>query len=129
MRRGVIWFCAAVALGAPVAAFAGGLGSSTNGVAAGAAPVTPCDTAFGQTYTTVSGNVASVLVTRIADPACEGGRLSLTLTDAAGAALGSGGPVMIGTDGDTADNSASVSLSPSPDGDVVAGIRITISGP
>lgn len=129
MRRGVMWFSAAVALGLPVAAFAGALPGAPGMVAGGTAPVSACDTAFGHTYTTLSGNVTSVLVSGIADPACEGGRLSLTLTDAAGAALGSGGPVTIPTDGNTADNSATVSLTPTPDGDVVAGIRIAISGP
>jgi hypothetical protein len=129
VRRGVMWLSAAVALGLPVAAFAGALPGAPGMIAGGAAPVSACDTAFGHTYTTVSGNVTSVLVTGIADPACEGGQLSLTLTDAAGTALGSGGPVTIPTDANAADNSAAVSLAPTPDGDVVAGIRIAISGP
>lgn len=129
MRRGVIWISAAVALGLPVVAFAGVLGPGDRGIAAGSAPIAACDTAFGETYTTVAGNVTSVLVTGIADPTCEGGRLSLTLASAAGSALASGGPVTIPTDGDAVDNSVSVPLSPSPDGDLVAAIRVVIAGP
>jgi hypothetical protein len=129
VRRGVIWLSAVVAMGLPVAAFAGGLGPGGGGIAAGSGAVAACDTAFGQTYTTVAGNVTSVLVTGIADPTCEGGRLSLTLASASGSALGSGGPVTIPTDGDAVANSVSVPLSPSPDGDLVAAIRIVIAGP
>lgn len=114
-----------------VAALATTLGGVTaGGLAAGSAPISPCDPdGFDFTYTTASGNVTAVEVNGIADPACEGGVLSLTLVDDSGTNVGDGGPQAVPTDGDTTDNSMSVSIDPQPDALQVAGVHLTISGP
>jgi hypothetical protein len=105
-------------------------GISSGQVGAGEAPITACDaTGFTLNYTTVGGNVTAVTVNGIEDPGCEGGELSLTLTDTGGASISSGGPQAITSDGDTADNSALVSLSPNPAAEQVAGYHISLVGP
>jgi hypothetical protein len=72
--------------------------------------------------------VTSVTIAGIADPACEGGQLSLTLTST-GTALAAGGPQAVPTDGDPADNSMTVSVSPQPAASQVDGIHLVIEGP
>jgi hypothetical protein len=129
VRRRLISLVALTAAVLPVAAFAGSVGTTSASLAGGQAAVVACDAAFGQSYTTVGGNVTAVTITGIADPACEQGQLSVTLTNAAGAALGAGGPVLVPSDGDIADNSVTVTIAAQPDGELVAGIRIAIAGP
>jgi hypothetical protein len=129
MKRWAAWALATITVAGSVVAAAANLPLTSEGVAAGNAPVAPCDAnGFSPTYTTVGGNVTTVAVGGIADPACEGGALEVTLVGAGGK-LGSGGPVTIPTDGDSIDNSVSVSLSPQPDGELVTGIRVLIAGP
>jgi hypothetical protein len=113
----------------PVVAAAANLGVTAAKLGAGGATVAACDGAFTETYTTVSGNVTSVTVADIADPACEGAELSLRLTDTAGASIASAGPATVATDPDTSPNSVTVAVGGQPDADAVAGIRISLTGP
>lgn len=106
----------------------GGLGST--GLGTGDDVVAGCDTnGFSVSYTTSGGAVTHVTVGGIADPGCEGGRLSLTLADTTGAAVGSAGPQTVPTDGDTADNSMTVALSPQPAASVVTAVQAVVVGP
>ena len=73
--------------------------------------------------------MTSVAIGGIADPACEGGALSVTLTDASGNSVASGGPVTVPTDGDATDNSVSVSLSPQTAAENVASLHVSVVGP
>lgn len=122
MRRGLIVLLGVALLAGPAGAFAASLGIVPGALGAGQVAVTSCDSDFSADYTTVSGNVTAVSVTGIAAP-CAGGALSLTLTNGAGTSVGSGGPV--GVSG----GSANVSISATPDAEVVAGIRVSIEGP
>jgi hypothetical protein len=116
------------ALGVASASALGGISSAQ--VGAGDAPITPCDsTGFTLDYTTVGGNVTAVTVNDIADPSCEGGALSVTLTNAGGASIASGGPQAIVTDGDSAENSVLLSVSPNPAAEQVSGYHISLVGP
>jgi len=115
--------CASVALAAS-------LGVGTTNVSSGNASIIACDPdGFTETYTTSSGLVSSVTVSGIADPGCEGGSLKLTLTDASGVSISSAGPEAVPTDGDTLDDSLTLTTSPQPSASTVAGIRIAIEGP
>jgi hypothetical protein len=128
MRKVILAAAAAFLVGSPVVAAAASLGLTTQDLAAGSAPVTACDNGFTYAYTTVGGNVTAVTVGGIADPECSGGEFSLTLTNASGARLGSGGPATVPSDGDTADDSLNVSIAALPDADLVAGVRVAIAG-
>lgn len=111
-------------------ASAASLGGVSGGVLAGNAAIPACDaTGVTATYTTSGGNVTAVTVSGLADPGCEGGALSVTLTNAAGDSIASGGPQTIPTDGDTVDNSVTVSVSPNTAAENVAGYHIPIVGP
>lgn len=125
-----VWLVVLLLVGT-VAALATTLGGVTaRGLAAGSAPVLPCDPdGFDVAYTTVSGNVTAVEVNGIADPDCEGGLLSLTLVDGSATSIGGGGPQAVPVDGDSAANSMSVPISPQPDALQVAGVHLTIVGP
>jgi hypothetical protein len=113
MRRAVLWStivaAAAVAggaLAAPLVLARGPLGN-------GNATVVPCDAdGFTHSYATSRGNVTSVTVGGIADPACEGGTLRVTITSSSGASIASAGPQVVPTDAGTIDNSVTVSTSP-----------------
>jgi len=114
---------------APPLALAATLGLVNGEIGSGAAGVVSCDTSFTVAHTTSRGDVTTTTVSDIADPDCEGGEVYVTLTDAGGAGIGSGGPVTVPTDGDAFPNSVDVSLSPQPAAPTVAGVRITITGP
>jgi len=130
LRRRHVAVAVAIATAAVVPAFAASLGLSSGDLGAGAAVVSACDTnGFTVSYTTSGANVTSVGVAGIADPACEGGVLSVTLADASGAAVGSGGPQTVPTDGDGTDNSMTVALSPSPAASIVTAVHVVVSGP
>lgn len=99
-------------------------------VGSGFAAIDPCDAdGFSLAYTTSGGNVTAVTVNDVADPGCEGGELSVTLTDAADAALASGGPQTVPADGDTNPNAVVVTLGSQPAAELVAGYRIAVTGP
>jgi hypothetical protein len=111
------------ALGAPLVLAPGAAG-------AGDAPVLRCDAdGFTVGYTTSRGQVVAVTVGGIADPACEGGVLRATVTDAGGAGIASGGPQVVPADGDTLDDSVTLATSPQPAAGLVAGIGIVVEGP
>ena len=120
----------AVALATVAVAHATGLGGLFTGdVGSGTASVASCDNGFGTQYTTASGNATAVTINGIADPACEGGSLRVTLVNGSNASVASGGPTSVPTDGDTTDNSVTVSLSPQPAAGTVARIHVSIAGP
>jgi hypothetical protein len=121
----------AVAIGASACvAGAASFGLTTTASGAGDTPVPHCDPdGFTYVYTTSRGNVTAVTVGGIADPACEGGSLSLTLTNSLGDGVASGGPQVVPSDGDAADNSLTVATSPQPLASLVTGIHVYIAGP
>jgi hypothetical protein len=131
VRRIVLVTTAAVAvLSASLASAAALGGITTDRVAAGNAAIAACDAnGFTVTYTTVGGNVTAATVADIADPGCEGGDLSVTVTNSAGDSIASGGPSSIPTDGDTSPNSLTVSVSPQPAAEQVAGVHVAVVGP
>lgn len=132
LRRKVAAVALAIALTAAtlpaVAATLGGLTPANLG--AGSATVSACDTdGVTVSYNNSGGNITSVDVSGIADPGCEGGQLSLVLADASGASIGAGGPTTVPTDGDTVDNSMTVTLSPTPAASAVAAVHVVVTGP
>lgn len=105
-------------------------GISSDRAAAGNSAIAACDgNGFVVSYTTVGGNVTAATVDDIADPGCEGGDLSITVTNTAGDSIASGGPSTIPTDGDTTPNSLTVSVSPQPAAEQVAGVNVAVVGP
>jgi hypothetical protein len=128
VRKATIAAVAAAVLTPPLA-LAATLGIVNGELGSGAAGVPSCDTSFTVAHTTSRGNVTTTTVGDIADPDCSGGELYLTLTDATGAGVGSGGPVAVPNDGDAVADSVAVPLSPTPAASGVAGVRITIVGP
>lgn len=114
--------------GYAAAASLGSLSSASLG--AGNGSVAACDTdGVTTSYTVTGGNVTDVIVDGIADPGCEGAKLSLTLTDSGGAGIGSASSVTVPSDGDTVDNSMTVPVSPQPSASSVTNIHIAIVGP
>ena len=79
-------------------------------------------------YTVSATNVTAVTIGAIADPGCEGGKLSVTLANGT-TSVGSGGPQTVPTDGDTVGNSMTVAISPQPAAAQVNAIHVAISGP
>ncbi len=129
-RRMIAWSLVATTLASSCFASAAALGGISGGVAAGEAPITACDPdGFALHYATQGGNVQSVTVSGIADPGCEGGDLSVTLTNSGGDSISSGGPAAIGVDADTADNSVNVDVSPKPAAEQVKGYHVSVVGP
>lgn len=128
--RAALAVLAATLLGVPAAGFAAGLGGvGADGLEAGSATVAPCDPdGFALTYAVSAGKVTSATVGGIADPACEGGTLKLTLADG-GAAISSGGPTTVPTDAGTVANSVTVALSPAVDALLVDHVHVSIAGP
>lgn len=129
-RRVIAWSLVVTTLASSCLASASALGGISGGVGAGDAPITGCDAdGFSVAYATQGGNVESVTVSGIADPGCEGGALSVTVTNSAGDSIASGGPGAIGVDGDTANNSATVAVSPNPPAEQVSGHHVSVVGP
>jgi hypothetical protein len=112
-------------------AFAADLAGVRSGGAGSAnAAISSCDPdGLPVSFTTSAGAVTAVTVSGIADPACEDGRLSLTLTDAAGAGIAGGGPQLVPVDADSTDDSLTVAVTPQPAAETVAGIRLVVVGP
>jgi hypothetical protein len=110
------------------AASLGGVGSPA--LSAGNGAIAACDPdGFTVAYTTSAGNVTAVTVSGIADPGCEGGALSVTVTDSGGVGLASGGPQTIPADGDALDNSVALPVSAQPPAESPAAVEIAIAGP
>jgi hypothetical protein len=130
MKHATLSACIALMISAGVAA-AATLGSvSGPALSAGDGAIAACDAdGFTTAYTTASGNVTAVTVGGIADPGCEGASLSVTVTDATGASIASGGPQTIPVDGDAIDGVVSVSVSPNPPAEAPTAIEIVIAGP
>lgn len=128
MRKALVSIALALTV-APTAAFAASLALADGSLAAGAAPVVACDSGFTISYTTSGGNVTGVTVGDIADPACEGGALSVALTDSGGAAIASGGAVTVPTDGDASPDAVTVPVNPTPAAESVAAVAVVIAGP
>lgn len=98
-------------------------GLSGAGLGAAAAVVARCDPdGVAESYTTSGGKVTTVTISGIA-PACDGGRIAVTLTEA-GAGVASGGPVTIGAGGTIA-----IPVSPLTDAERTDAIHIMITGP
>jgi hypothetical protein len=92
--------------------------------------VVACDTdGFLRSYTTSRGNVTAVTIGGIADPACEGGTVRVTIKNASGSSIASAGPQTIAADGDAVDNSVTMTTSSQPAAGQVAGIDIAVEGP
>lgn len=85
-------------------------GDSGRLLADGHARVRECDDALTVRYETSGGEVTAVEVGGIADPACSGGRLFVTLT-AGGDGVASGGPVEVPPDADGDDDTVTVPVS------------------
>jgi hypothetical protein len=131
VRRFVLVTIVAVAVVSASLASAAALGGvNSDRVGAGDAAIAACDgNGFTVSYTTVGGNVTAATVADIADPGCEGGNLSVTVTNSAGDSVASGGPSSIPTDGDTTPNALTVSVSPQPAAEQVAGVHVAVVGP
>jgi hypothetical protein len=130
LKRVILISVVVTTLASSAFASAASLGGMSGSVGAGDATIPACDTTgVSMSYTTSGGNVTAVTVGGLADPGCEGGDLSLTLTNASGDSIASGGPQAIPTDGDTADNSLTISVSPNPAAQNVAGYHVSITGP
>ena len=127
ISAGALAVAAACAATYASAASLGGLPTAV--VGAGDAAIPACDASFTVGYTTSHGNVTSATVGDVADPACEGGQVRLTLVNAAGSAIGSGGPTAVAPDGDSVPNSVSVAVSPEPAAEQVAAVRVSVVGP
>ena len=111
-------------------ASAASLGGISGTLGAGNAVIPACDTTgVSVSYTTSGGNVTAVTVAGLADPGCEGGDLSVTLTNASGDSIASGGPQTIPTDGDALDNSLTLAVSPNAAAENVSGYQVPIVGP
>jgi hypothetical protein len=131
VRHAVFWSAVAAAAASASIALAATLSPITaTKIGAGNTAVFACDTdGFTHSYTTSGGNVTAITIGGIADPACEAGSLRATVTNSAGGSIASAGPQTIATDGDTLDNSMTLSTSPQPLATLVAGIHIVVEGP
>jgi hypothetical protein len=130
MRVALVTLVGAAVVPLSFAAASGLGGLSTTKVGSGDAVIARCDTdGFSPSYTTSGGNVASVTVDGIADPGCEGATLRLSIVNASGASIATGGPQTVPADADTVDNSLSVTVSPQPAAATAAGVHISVVGP
>lgn len=127
MRRATLAAGAAVLAASTCVALAAPLGLTSVGVGAGSAAISRCD-ATGFSVTTTAGTVTSVTVGDLEDPACEGAQVWVTLTDAAGAVVSSGGPQAVPVDGDAAPNTTVVPVAPSVGETTVTGIHVQVIG-
>lgn len=130
MKSAILWCAAAAAAASASVALAAAFGISTTDAGAGDTPVVACDTnGFTVSFTTTRGNVSAVTVGGIADPACEGGSLTITVTNAAGDSIAMAGPTTVPTDGDATDNSMALTTALQPGAAQVAGYHVNITGP
>lgn len=97
-------------------------------LAVGQASVAECDDAQTVEYVTAGGQVTAVTIGGIADPACSGGRLSVTLT-ATGVSVASGGPVLVPSDPDSDDDSVTVSVTAGASAAQVDRVDVLIEDP
>lgn len=104
-------------------------GLSTEALTAGTATIASCDTDIGVSYTTQGGDIASVTVSGLADPSCEGGSLTVQALNSSGTSIASAGPTTVPVDADSVDNTVTLSLSPRPTADQVDATAASIVGP
>jgi hypothetical protein len=129
MRVAIVTTAAAAVAATAFVAFAAQLGLAPANAGAGATPISRCDTdGFTVSYGLTGPNVSSVTVGGIADPACEGASVTVTLTSTGGSSIGSGTGT-VPTDGDALDNTVVVATSPTPAEVTVTGIQIVLVGP
>lgn len=125
---------AIAALGGAAVAFATFASAATLGgleafaLGAGGGPIPRCDSTFAFDPATSGGDVVAVAVDDVAD-ACEGGDLSVTLTDSAGSVVASGGPAAIPADGDGLPSTVVVSVAPTPPAEQVVSGHVSVVGP
>ena len=130
LRAGVIAGAFAVLAASVTVHSAASLGGIQGAVAGDFQAIAECDSnGITVTYTTSAGNVATAVLSGLADPGCEGGRAYVSVFNSSGTRITSGGGVTIASDGDTSDNSAAVPLSPNPTAETVASYRLIIVGP
>jgi hypothetical protein len=129
VKATVVWILASAVAAFVGVALAATVGLTSSRTGSGNVAVVACDDAFTQGYATSGGKVTTVTVGGIADPACEGGSLSLRLTDAAGDSIASAGPQTVPADGDTVDDLLVLAASPQPNAGQVGGIVISVVGP
>lgn len=122
----LLLLCAATALPASAASL-GGL--DPDRLTGGQATVASCDGAVSVSYVTQGGNITSVTVSGIADPACEGGSLTVHALDSSNTSISAAGPATVATDADTADNTVTLTLDPQPNAEQVSATAISITGP
>lgn len=125
--RRVLLLPAAVVLSGTIAA-AASLAVTPASIGAGSAGVDACDSSFTLDYATQGGQVTEVTVGDLADPACEGGSLSLALTSA-GSRVGAGGPKPVPTDADTNPNLVALTIADKPQAADIDGFHVVITGP
>jgi hypothetical protein len=126
VRRVVLWIAVASAAVLAGSALAAPLGLTAGKLGGGNTTVVPCDSdGFTHSYTTSRGKVTAVTVGGLASPACNGGTLRVTVTDASGASTASAGPQSI----PAAATSVTLSTSPQPSAALVAGVQIAVEGP
>jgi hypothetical protein len=102
---------------------------NTQKLGSGSASIARCDTnGFTVTPTLSGSNITAVVLGDIADPACEGASIRVTLTNSSNTSVSSGGPTTIATDGNTSPNSQSVSVTSVAETTVVS-IRFSVIGP
>jgi hypothetical protein len=124
MRRIALSLIAIAVILLTVAGSAATLGLASTGIGAGQAAVASCGdtTSVQRTYTTALGAATAINLTGF--PAtCNGGQSEVTITDAAGAVVASGGPAAI------AGGAVSLSLSPQPNVSQVRTAHIVVRGP
>jgi hypothetical protein len=68
-------------------------------------------------------------VTRIADPACDGGAVRVAIVGGSGVALATGGPAVVAADDDGADSTVTVAVSGLPAAADARRIEIVVEGP
>ena len=124
--RGRLWVvvaCVVGVLATPAAASAGSASTASKKLGAGKANVAPCGTLTGlvPNFTISGGTVTAVVFTGI-PTTCNGGGLSVAVTNA-GTSLGTGGPVTV------ASGAATVPISPAAAVGSVTHVRIAIVGP
>lgn len=130
MKRAIAWGAAAAFALSATVAFAAALTVGSAPVGAGNGVVPRCDpNGFTYSFTTSGGNISSVTVGDIADPACENGVMHVTFVDSAGTSVGSAGPQTVPTDGDLLSNSMTLSTGPQPPAGQVSAIHVSVSGP
>jgi hypothetical protein len=132
LRRILPALTAATVVASVVGASAASLGGLTSArLGAGDATVAACDSDGMTISYTVSGAnlVTGATVGGIADPACEGGVLTVVLTGSTGSLVATSAATTIPTDAGTTDSSLTVGVSPQPSASTVHGASIQVVGP